>query len=465
LIYEESEEYKNGLVLAEFISKSFNASSTLGNRPGVKGELIYHLRIKFNVLNKYFVGGSDQIFQAFRPSTMSAATCSGLTSHFSAHDYVAPFQSSLWLTTFIFFGIFGTALWWAFRTWKVADSPWVLIISFLLEHSLSVSTKLELNPHFRYIFGSFLLMGVVITNGYKGVVTTSLIKPFALYGLDSIDVAINARYEMFYNPEAEAEVIRATACKNNSDISVGITNEIMFEFFTQYTHSFLYDAWGMGNATRKHNFLLKLRKAKWHFENLNDQVYGPNTSTGDVILLQCIKLMKPKPCPLKGTGIQALLKCNNSLYILPTSEIDDFIFKATLDPKTYKGLYKIPDQAFQRVLPGTLLGYNLHWVHNLKHIFQRPARIFLESGVYEHLHSLHREKKKAQISSETTHAQGSLEERHGIQALNLETKAGIAFIFYGIGICMAWIYISLELGYIWWVHMRVLIVFIVDTTR
>jgi hypothetical protein len=70
-----------------------------------------------------------------------------------------------------------TLLAFAFRAYKIRDSSWLLICSFLLEHSLNVSSRLGRSQSFNSFFICFLFIGIVISNGYKGIVTTGITEP------------------------------------------------------------------------------------------------------------------------------------------------------------------------------------------------------------------------------------------------------------------------------------------------
>jgi len=70
----------------------------------------------------------------------------------------------------------------------------LLLISILLEESFDINGRQFKLRSYRLVVGFFILLAVVLSNGYKGVVITSLVKPFEAVGVESLEVAIELGY-------------------------------------------------------------------------------------------------------------------------------------------------------------------------------------------------------------------------------------------------------------------------------
>ena len=108
-----------------------------------------------------------------------AFTCSGLKSYVTLLDYFQPFQIELWISltiqivmTSILFGII-------FYFKGIRDVVWFYQCSFLTEHSFYITSTLEKLRIFNFFSLPFLLMCVILSNAYKGLLINLLGLPLA----------------------------------------------------------------------------------------------------------------------------------------------------------------------------------------------------------------------------------------------------------------------------------------------
>jgi len=131
--------------------------------------------------------------------THNFITCDGWTSGgVSFIGYLNPYQPAAWIAGIASFGL--TVL--AFNVmWpKLAKevSFTMLLVSYLLENSSGVFSKLATLQSFRCAVGGILLTVVVLSNAYRGIVTTDLTAPRSLYrSMQGFDDLLRANYSIY----------------------------------------------------------------------------------------------------------------------------------------------------------------------------------------------------------------------------------------------------------------------------
>jgi len=443
------------MVLASYLAKLFNQSEVVGNTFNHPRSLHY-----FRVLVFYgdvnSVGGSGKLFQPLEMSRYSLLTCYGRrrdTTNFE--DYVAPFQTSLWLSLIPFLFLIVIALKLILAPLAYGDSIWLIIISFLLEHSLPISSSLERKSQFRLIFLLFLIMGIILSNGYKGIVTTSVIMPFNVRGIESLDKIINGKFTIYYEPEHEGKGYHDNCCKNISGLTPFWKNEILVYMATGYPFSLLYSSLGMFNLSRRVEFLDKLESVGGRIRDMNvTSIFGINgTAAADMRKMRFAQLMEPPPCPklpqnnsVDGAML-SLLECNKTTYILPKIEMDELLLTAQLNPQLYKGLlYKIPDKELENLFPNAMVGLQVDCEHFLTNLFSISASVFAESGVLQNLQSQHKWNRTQMLITQAR-ANTSLEKVLTLypQKLTMDSKVATTFILYTICASITFVVISIEI--------------------
>ncbi|OXA46150.1 hypothetical protein Fcan01_19030 [Folsomia candida] len=98
-------------------------------------------------------------------------------SYLSFRFYVDPFQPDLWTALGICLFVI-TAIVWAYVRFAkvkiVSFPPWLFVLSTLLEEAHPVPMKIDKLIIFRYVFGIWSLMSVILTNCYNGLMISKL---------------------------------------------------------------------------------------------------------------------------------------------------------------------------------------------------------------------------------------------------------------------------------------------------
>jgi len=118
---------------------------------------------------------------------MGGITCAGVKTRISMHDYVLPYTWACWvaiLSTCILISVLFVIV---SEYQGIKDLVSFLLFSLLFEVSYDIDGRKFKLRAFRLALSLFTLLGVVLTNAYKGIVITSLVMPFDESGLDSLD--------------------------------------------------------------------------------------------------------------------------------------------------------------------------------------------------------------------------------------------------------------------------------------
>jgi hypothetical protein len=82
------------------------------------------------------------------------------------------------------------------------------------------------------LLGTFTLMGIVLSNGYKGIVTSSVLKPFDRAGIRSLQVALQRNYKYLtgtdhVNLQNNSDVkLRDYCCQSPARLSVKLPTQV-----------------------------------------------------------------------------------------------------------------------------------------------------------------------------------------------------------------------------------------------
>ena len=114
----------------------------------------------------------------------------------SFRAYLMPYQSEAWITITVSIWLSTVFLTILFRFKNIPENGFLLIYSFLLEHGYHLSRRLTQMQAFNMFLTTFLLMGIVITNGYKGIVITDLTAPIQESRLRTFKEAVEQNFSV-----------------------------------------------------------------------------------------------------------------------------------------------------------------------------------------------------------------------------------------------------------------------------
>ena len=114
-------------------------------------------------------------------------TCDGNTEYMGFSFYTKPFQDTLWITILVVFTVLTLLLRFIFLRFKIKDNSALFFVRILIEQDMCLSNKLmQLGNSFKILIIIFLLVGIVLTNGYKGIVTSNLTAPLPSTKMEKI---------------------------------------------------------------------------------------------------------------------------------------------------------------------------------------------------------------------------------------------------------------------------------------
>lgn len=93
--------------------------------------------------------------------------------------YVTPFHPELWvglLVSYILLSFF-LSLWLFSNKIKSSFCPWLYLLGGLLEDGVPITGKIEKRSVFRLVFGCWIIVGVLFSNCYNGLMITGLNSP------------------------------------------------------------------------------------------------------------------------------------------------------------------------------------------------------------------------------------------------------------------------------------------------
>jgi len=123
-------------------------------------------------------------------------TCDVCKGTIDLQDLLLPFHADLWVALAMTVLLGGILLDLLYRCKKITGSTLILLVSELLEHSFETGRKLSKILPFNMRFIFFLLAGIVLSNGYKGVLIRALILPLPELRLSSVEEAIAHNYTL-----------------------------------------------------------------------------------------------------------------------------------------------------------------------------------------------------------------------------------------------------------------------------
>ncbi|OXA38616.1 Glutamate receptor U1 [Folsomia candida] len=147
-------------------------------------------------------------------------------SYLSFRFYVDPFQPDLWIglgiCLFVITAIISLYVRYA-KVENVSFSPWLFVLSTLLEEAHPVPIKIDKLTIFRYIFGIWSLMSVILTNCYNGLMISKLNSPLN-----------NVIPETFADLLCEDGAIHSSAYYNSSDFLHNWREKLKINLISSY---------------------------------------------------------------------------------------------------------------------------------------------------------------------------------------------------------------------------------------
>jgi len=120
-----------------------------------------------------------------------------------------------------------------FRHAALRENSLLLLISYLLEHGYHLTSKVMSLRTFNIFMTTFLLMGIVLTNAYKGIVITDITAPLKENHNSTIEDAVKEKYTLVTpNPFKQMFLnilVKGTRDKDDEGRLSNLTEEAKFQ--------------------------------------------------------------------------------------------------------------------------------------------------------------------------------------------------------------------------------------------
>jgi len=110
--------------------------------------------------------------------------------------YLKPFQNTVWLFLITILGVCTGFIFLLLRKSDIIENGFLLLYSFLLEHAYHMQKQLLELKAFKIFLAVFLLMGIVLTTGFKGVVVTDITAPLKEHQIATFQEASEKQYSI-----------------------------------------------------------------------------------------------------------------------------------------------------------------------------------------------------------------------------------------------------------------------------
>jgi hypothetical protein len=129
-------------------------------------------------------------------SHLNFITCAGSSEYVSFTTFAQPFTAAFWevaLPSFVATSVF---IFFVFKYFKLKDSTPFFVIKVLLLQRLGISPKLGKLYGFKLFLGPFLLIIAILTNLYRGELTSDMTEPLPRVQLQTVQEAINSGFKI-----------------------------------------------------------------------------------------------------------------------------------------------------------------------------------------------------------------------------------------------------------------------------
>jgi len=436
----EIKDYGSSQTLAYFISRTFNGSvywDVINQKHIVlqrfqAGRPIIYLYTFTRPMNEVKNSASVVYFQATTSKEYLVLSASGLKYYVTFVDYVLPFQRSVWIGLIFISIVIALILRILFNSRNV----FLLLFSFLLEQSDNISKKLANCCQFPYMLIPLLFMFLVLSNAYKGIVITSLVKPFEALGLNLAE-GVRMGYKLYYMPENTREYENCCRRPEQFDAIVEESEKRGFTFMKDCADLIFMNSQFSRQLIGQNTF---------NFENLVDKMseaggrrrlskYTSN-STNENLNLQLISLAEPMPCSAsRDVSDKPYLK-ENEMFILEKSEAKAYLLRKEYGDIKYGGLYEMTDRT--EVFPEVTIGFQVFPITFVRRPVLRNLMTYVEGGFQQNITSF------IKFRELLDHVL-SIRRKYGIfkhyllnpKPLNFTSKITLTFIIYAICILLS----------------------------
>jgi len=371
--------------LSFILGESFNRSNIrFSERPHPENDVFWLVHHVTNTAKHVANLGTSTYWLPQWTKKFETLTCSGLVSISSFAHYVKPYDTKIWgLLLLSMFGMSAMlVLSPQYRTlaYKIPEA----LLGILLEQFVKVKSNIN-GPALGSVIGTFSMVAIVVTNAYKGIVITSVVKPFERLGSLTLGSALGKNYTTVLH---DRESLRQFCCASSAGlalkispksyhvyfgpdelecgdmISIGFMKLLLEQFPSNSTNYKILESHFLTYATLKRASILP-------------------TNKNEALLLKVMQNSRPPPCS-RVSAAEELFQCNNTLFIaLMHEEIMLNHLQEFSDNRRIDRVYRIKDGGSLLYSPSVVL-HIIIFISAMNALL-RNIQAFVESGIMENL--------------------------------------------------------------------------------
>jgi len=320
---------------------------------------------------------------------------------------------------------------------RIGDNPLEAVISILLEQSYSFKTRPR--PPLAFLMLIFLLMGIILSNGYKGVVTTSVVKPFDRKGVTSLQAALDHHYKSLVHNFNINGLLKnccrkeglKTKYETKKIVKAGGLPKGIPEIMDCGDILALGPRFEMLRHIRNNTIRNALKFWLLRRGNLSDWKGSRDETSEDKLVVSLVKYSKPTDCAYPSESAE-LKACNNTFYLLSSRNIErDPPYRQVFNTSRK---YGDPIYFIKKSNNAFLPEFNAFIVWPLsvaRGLLRQLIRAFDESGIKENAATLRQFQRHLKITRDMKRVHGKLDHLDsGPVAMGLSSNVYYSFLLY-----------------------------------
>jgi len=372
--------------LTRFLRDTFNRSRVVAALESNNAASLWTITYKRRIWLRYVID-SETAFLYGGKEHVVPITCSGLSPVASLTHLLAPYDSFSWISILILILVISALSIKFFKYRKVSANLSEALFATILEQSCEIFEKVKSSP-FKLLIGTFILMGIILSNGYKGIVTTSVVKRFERIGIGSIQEALTKNFKLVEQPALL--LLRNYCCQEKDGLSLSLDPSLYIPVRNMPRQLECRDVLIFMNRyvllqhAQTADKLDTLQKEIILKGNLGGMAEGEKDTPREVLLLRLLHSMEPFQCKYPSL-IDEFFACNKTLVL---GGEEDFLMFSYLQKfnhsrKVEHPIYRITGQA--DMFRTYLECFQLFPLTIARNLLMTTVRAFDESGVKENM--------------------------------------------------------------------------------
>jgi len=259
-------------------------------------------------------------------------SCDGWRREFNSFTvYFRPFPLEVWTALLFALSVLSALGVWFVRNFKLPDTPWMVFYAVVLETGAHVSKKIQSTRVFSTVMLPLFFACMILSQGYKGILTTDLTAVPPLKGLETFDDVIKANFSILSELKMNPLVMIMVLCENEDSVGNNKQLKLRTTFFTEKMPLLLALKNSIAVYQPNSTSQVKLDRVESYTKIGKLALYPPsaypdcNPNSTDVAHI--VKGVIPDPVEKIYSEVT---KCEKTVYALPTEQIYSLIARAGL---------------------------------------------------------------------------------------------------------------------------------------